>query len=142
VSVDGWSGVGRIEEVGEDHVAVTMGNLRLRKPLEEVKRVPPPEEKPASAGWSSPVEAQTELDLRGMSAEEALDQVDMSIDDGLVAGIPFIRIIHGKGRGILMKAVVDMVRGDPRIETFRPGKPSEGGTGVTIIHLRQPAKGK
>jgi DNA mismatch repair protein MutS2 len=140
VSVDGWSGIGRVEEVGEDHVAVTLGNLRLRKTPAEVRKVPPPEERPASAGWSSPVTAETELDLRGMSSEEAVDELDRALEDGLVAGIPFIRVIHGKGRGILMKAVVDMVRSDGRVETFRPGKPPEGGTGVTIVYIRQPGK--
>jgi DNA mismatch repair protein MutS2 len=57
------------------------------------------------------------------------------IDDGIVAGIPYINIIHGKGKGILMKAVIDMVRMDNRITSFRSGKPSEGGTGVTIVLL-------
>jgi DNA mismatch repair protein MutS2 len=135
VSVEGWSGIGRVEEIGEDHVAVTMGNLRLRKAPGEVRKVPPPADRPASAGWSAPVEADTELDLRGMSAEEAVSELDRAIEDGIVAGIPFIRVIHGKGKGILMKAVVDMVRSDGRIETFRPGKPTEGGIGVTIVHL-------
>ncbi|MFO8183356.1 MAG: Smr/MutS family protein [Candidatus Aegiribacteria sp.] len=136
VSVKGWSGCGRVEETGRDYVAVIMGNLRLRKPPGEVTRVPPPRAKPSTAGWSAPVEAETELDLRGMSAEEALAEVDRAIEDGLVAGIPFIRVIHGKGKGILMRAVVDMVRTDGRVDDFRPGKPPEGGTGVTVVYLK------
>ena len=135
VTVEGWSGTGVVEEVGRDHIAVTIGNLRLRKPIEEVRKAPPPDEGTASAGWSAPVEADTELDFRGMSADQALMELDSAIDDGLAAGIPFIRVIHGKGRGILMKAVVDMAKRDGRISTFRPGKPSEGGTGVTIVYL-------
>ncbi|OPL18707.1 MAG: hypothetical protein AVO35_05090 [Candidatus Aegiribacteria sp. MLS_C] len=134
VGVIGWSGPGRIEEVGEDHVTVTMGNLRLRKSTDQVTRVEPPDEKPPSAGWSCPVDAETELDLRGLSADEALVELDRAVEEGLAAGIPFIRVIHGKGKGILMKAVIDSVRSDRRIGSFRPGLPSEGGIGVTIIY--------
>lgn len=134
VSVNGWSGCGRVEELGEDHVAVTLGNLRLRKTPDQVTRVDPPDDKPPSAGWSSPVDAETELDLRGLSADEALVELDRAIEEGLAAGIPFIRVIHGKGKGVLMKAVIESVRSDGRIGSFRAGSPSEGGTGVTVIY--------
>jgi DNA mismatch repair protein MutS2 len=135
VSVKGWSGSGKVEEIGKDQATVIMGNLKLRKPLRDLELIPPPEDKPSSAGWSVPVSAETELDLRGLSADEALIELDRVIDDGIVAGIPYINIIHGKGKGILMKAVIDMVRMDNRITSFRSGKPSEGGTGVTIVLL-------
>ncbi len=138
VNVKGWSGSGRVEKTGRDQATVILGNLRLRKSLSDLEKIPPPDEKPSSAGWSTPVEAVTELDLRGMSAEEALGVIDCAIDDGIVAGIPLINIIHGKGKGILMKAVIDMVRSDRRISSFRQGRPSEGGTGVTIVSLHSP----
>lgn len=135
VNVKGWSGCGKVEEIGKDQATVILGNLRLRKPLCDLEKISPPDEKPSSAGWSIPVTAQTELNLRGMSADEALADLDRAIDDGLVAGVSFINVIHGKGKGILMKAVVDMVKGDRRIASFRQGKPPEGGTGVTIVFL-------
>ncbi|NOQ21513.1 MAG: hypothetical protein GQ565_02525 [Candidatus Aegiribacteria sp.] len=140
VNVKGWSGCGKVEETGKDQATVILGNLKLRKPLSDLEKISPPDEKPSSAGWNIPVTAETELDLRGMSADEALDELDRAIDDGIVAGIPFINVIHGKGKGILMKAVVDMVRRDGRITSFRQGKPSEGGTGVTIVLLNTAEK--
>ncbi|MCD4702624.1 MAG: Smr/MutS family protein, partial [Candidatus Aegiribacteria sp.] len=140
VNVKGWSGCGKVDETGKDHATVILGDLRLRKPICDLEKISPPDEKPSSAGWSIPVTAETELDLRGMSALEALAELDRAIDDGIVAGIPFINIIHGKGKGILMKAVVDTVRKDGRITSFRQGKPSEGGTGVTIVILNTAGK--
>lgn len=140
VSVKGWSGCGKVEETGKDYASVILGNLRLRKPLCDLEKVSAPHEKPSSAGWSVPVDAETELDLRGMSADEALAELDRALDDGIVTGIPFINVIHGKGKGILMKAVVDMVRSDGRVAAFRQGRPSEGGTGVTIVSLQPPVK--
>ncbi|MEN8207756.1 MAG: Smr/MutS family protein [Candidatus Fermentibacteria bacterium] len=135
VNVKGWSGCGKVEETGRDQATVILGNLKLRKPLCDLEKIRPPEEKPSAGGWSIPITAETELDLRGLSAEEALAELDRAVDDGIVAGIPFINVIHGKGKGILMKAVIDTVRADRRIASFRQGKPSEGGTGVTIVFL-------
>ena len=140
VNVKGWSGCGKVEDSGKYQATVILGNLKLRKPLCDLQKVEPPDEKPSSAGWSIPITAETELDLRGMSAEEALAELDRAVDDGIVAGIPFINVIHGKGKGILMKAVVDTVRADRRIASFRQGKPSEGGTGVTIVFLNTAGK--
>ncbi len=140
VNVKGWSGCGKVEDIGKDQATVILGNLKLRKALGDLEKIQPPEEKPSSAGWSIPVTAETELNLRGMSADEALAELDRAVDDGIVAGIPFINIIHGKGKGILMKAVVDTVRVDRRIASFRQGKPSEGGTGVTIVFLNTAEK--
>jgi len=140
VSVKGWSGSGRVEETGKEHASVILGNLRLRKPLSDLQKVTAPDDLPSSAGWSVPEQVETELDLRGMSSDETLSEIDRALDDGIIAGIPFITIIHGKGKGILMRAVVNMVRSDVRIASFRPGKPAEGGTGVTIVFLKTQEK--
>ena len=140
VTVKGWSGAGRVEMTGDGYAMVVMGNMKLRKSLEDLQKTASPEEGKASAGWSVPVEARTEIDLRGMSTEEALAEVDLAIEDALVAGISRIRIIHGKGKGVLMRAVVDKAKRDGRIMTFRQGKPSEGGTGVTVIGLGNTGK--
>ncbi len=138
VTVSGWSGKGRIEELGKDYAVVILGNLRLKKSLSDLEAAVPPEEKPVSSDWSVPVQTRIELNLRGMSADEALAELDLALDDSIVAGIPQIRVIHGKGKGILMRAVVSIAKNDKRVASFRQGRPSEGGTGVTIIFLNVP----
>ncbi|MCD4848381.1 MAG: Smr/MutS family protein [Candidatus Aegiribacteria sp.] len=138
VTVKGWSGKGMVEELGKDHAVVILGNLRLKKPFSDLCATVPPEEKPVSSDWSVPVQTRIELNLRGMSADEALAELDSALDDSIVAGIPQIRVIHGKGKGILMRVVIDSAKTDRRVASFRQGRPSEGGTGVTIIILNPP----
>lgn len=71
-----------------------------------------------------------------MTAQEAVAELDERIDACIASGLGRIRIIHGKGRGVLMKAVADYLRRDRRISSSSPGEPSEGGTGVTVAILR------
>jgi len=80
----------------------------------------------------------SEIDMRGMSAEEALGELDLRIDSCLVAGLSRLRIIHGKGKGVLMKAVIEFLKRDRRVKSHSTAEPHEGGTGVTIAILREP----
>lgn len=78
----------------------------------------------------------TELDLRGLTADEALERVDKYLDDALLAGLGRVRIIHGKGTGALREAIRRYLVGHPSAAGFRLGEPGEGGDGVTVIELR------
>lgn len=81
------------------------------------------------------VAATTELDLRGMSADEAISVLDRFVDDALLAKLPSVRIIHGKGTGVLRKAVQQHLKRDRRIKSVRLGVYGEGEDGVTIAEL-------
>jgi DNA mismatch repair protein MutS2 len=76
-----------------------------------------------------------ELDVRGMTAEEAWETVDKYVEDAALYGLPFVRVIHGKGRGILSGRIHEMLSSHPRVKSHRFGEPSEGGTGATIVAL-------
>ncbi|MEO1165414.1 MAG: Smr/MutS family protein, partial [Chloroflexota bacterium] len=76
-----------------------------------------------------------ELDLRGQRVDEALKNVDYYIDAAYLSGLPFGRIIHGKGTGKLRQAVRDFVHHHTLVSKVEQAKPSEGGSGVTIIHI-------
>ncbi len=140
VTVSGWEGRGIIDRLSRDHAEVVIGNLRLRRALSDLEPASPPEDGAPSADWSFPLEAPTEIDLRGMTAEEALAELDRSMDDCIVAGMHRLSVIHGKGKGILMQAVIELVKTDCRVSAFRQGAPAEGGTGVTVISLKLPGK--
>ncbi len=76
-----------------------------------------------------------ELDLRGQTTEEGLRRLDLYLDDAYMAELPWVRIIHGKGTGVLRAAVRDALNGHPLVTSYHPGDDNEGGDGVTIVKL-------
>ncbi len=78
-----------------------------------------------------------ELDLRGLTVDDMLIELDRYLDTAYLAGLPFVRIIHGKGTGALRQAVRDELRGHPLVSEFRAGESNEGGEGVTVAKLVQ-----
>jgi DNA mismatch repair protein MutS2 len=79
-----------------------------------------------------------ELDLRGQRAEDALDALDRYLESAFLAGLPFVRIIHGKGTGRLRQVVREALQESPHISRWENGQDKEGGEGVTIGHLHSP----
>ncbi len=77
----------------------------------------------------------SEVDLRGMSADEALTVLDQYLDSALLAKLPSVRIIHGKGTGVLRKAVQQHLKRNRRVKSVRLGVYGEGEDGVTIAEL-------
>lgn len=77
-----------------------------------------------------------ELHLIGRTTEDARGALEKYLDDAFLAGLPSVRIIHGKGTGALRRAVQDVLAGHPLVETQRPGASHEGGDGATVAHLR------
>ncbi len=80
--------------------------------------------------------ADTRCDLRGMTADEAILTLDSFMDSMLMAGIDEFTVIHGKGTGVLRKAVTDHLRGNKFVKSFRLGTYGEGENGVTIVTLK------
>ena len=78
----------------------------------------------------------SEIDLRGMTGDEAWLAVDKYLDEATVAGIRSVHLIHGKGTGALKNALWKFLRGDRRIASFRIGQYGEGDGGVTVVELK------
>jgi len=79
--------------------------------------------------------AQTELDLRGLTADEAGERVERALDDALLTGLSELRIIHGKGTGALRKRVQEILKSSSLVRSQRLGHWNEGGAGVTVAEL-------
>lgn len=77
----------------------------------------------------------TELDLRGKRAADVDAELDRFLNDASRAGLPYARIIHGKGTGALRQVVLAQLTGHPLVTSFRLGEAGEGGDGVTIATL-------
>jgi DNA mismatch repair protein MutS2 len=76
-----------------------------------------------------------ELDLRGQRAEDALGSLEQYLDAAYLAGLPFVRIIHGKGTGRLRAVVRQALSENPHVRSHEPGGEKEGGDGVTVAIL-------
>jgi DNA mismatch repair protein MutS2 len=76
-----------------------------------------------------------EIDLRGQRVDEALDILERYLDSAYLAGLPWVRIIHGKGTGKLRLAVRDSLSHHSHVKSFESGGDNEGGEGVTIARL-------
>ena len=129
-------------------VEVLAGALRTRTPLHNLRlyesrraekkgRTVRPAA-PRSPGLESRMErsATTDLDLRGMTVEEALLEVDRFLDNAVMCGLERVTIIHGKGTGTLRAAVQQHLKGHRQVKGFRLGAYGEGETGVTVVELK------
>lgn len=141
---------GVVTAVNADDVEVRVGNLRVRvKPGDLTRSSTPQEEEstpaappPAPASRktpSSPFRATPglELDLRGLRADEALDRLDAYLPEAYASGMPFARIIHGKGTGRLRQVIREALKNSMYVSTYEEGGEKEGGEGVTIAHLNE-----
>ncbi len=77
-----------------------------------------------------------EVDLRGMTGDEAWSVVDKYFDDAAISGFHSVRLIHGKGTGALKNALWVYLRRDSRVASFRIGQFGEGDGGVTVVELK------
>lgn len=112
---------------------VSLSNLRL---IEGGKK-----EQTASVGrrgvrGNAERNAESQIDIRGMNVEEATMVLDQYIDNAVLANIPSVTIIHGKGTGVLRAGVHSYLRRHKCIRTFRLGTFGEGEMGVTIAELK------
>ena len=80
--------------------------------------------------------ASTGIDLHGMTADEAEEAVKRALDEAIVADIRSVRIIHGKGTGVLRERVSAVLASDGRVASFHTSLPHQGGWGVTIAELK------
>jgi DNA mismatch repair protein MutS2 len=119
---------------------VRSGHITLRIPVQALRSVAGPARSAATprGGTSVPEKSgvSPELHLIGRTTDEARDLVERYLDDAFVAGLPTVRVVHGKGTGALRKTVRDILTSHPLVESFREGQLSEGGAGATVAALR------
>ena len=141
---------GLVTSISESDVEVQIGVLRVRARLGDIQRRSDSEENapvtaPASGKANKKVKKEAaapfypspgmELDLRGQRAEDALDALDRYLESAFLAGLPFVRIIHGKGTGRLRQVVREALQESPHVSSWENGQDKEGGEGVTVAHL-------
>lgn len=128
-------------------VSVSSGILRTKVTEDKLRLVEngksfktrAPVQKPSDGKVKRTVSSsfRSEVDVRGMIGDDAWFVVDKYLDDAVLAGVPSVRIIHGKGTGALRAALWKYFKNDSRIKSYRHGNYGEGDAGVTIIEFKQ-----
>ena len=132
--------VGEIVAMDTSGADVQVGSFRVRVKLDElgekISMPKAPEEKYASnVSLPSAESPGVEVSLRGMRADDALDKLEKYLDRAYLAGLPSVRIVHGKGTGTLRKLARDLLRSHPLVASIREAEEREGGGGVTVVKL-------
>ncbi len=134
---------GEIVEIKGEKIKVKSGNLAIWTTVDKIvllENITKPKIKKQSVtGVKSVTEriATSEIDMRGMATDEGIIALDRFIDNAVMCGINTITIIHGKGTGVLRKAVQEHLRHHKSIKNFRVGLFGEGENGVTIAEINK-----
>ncbi len=135
VEVPSYHQKGRVVRVEGEETLVQIGQVKIRVPTAELR--------PRGAGAPRAKEAvvvdsgfETELNVRGLTAAEALEAVNDFLSEAAATGNSPVRILHGKGTGVLRREIQNFLRHDKRVERFHDAMPNEGGHGVTVVYLR------
>ena len=132
-------GLGRIVDVKGSSATVELdGGARMRVKVASLGRVEV--ERPATKGtvrWTQDASAASpEVDLRGLRVDEVEGPLLVALDRAVLADLPSLRIIHGKGTGAVKSRVLELLQEDHRIQDVTRGRDGEGGSGVTVVTLR------
>ena len=141
--------LGRFGEVtaikprGKTPLQILVGNMRMQAAYHEIDSVHPKQETShlstsvLDIQYSKSNTISSEINIRGLLVKEALDLTDKYLDDAYLAGIPTVRILHGKGTGALRKAVHDELREHPHVTKYQFAPLSQGGEGVTVVTFKE-----
>jgi DNA mismatch repair protein MutS2 len=117
-------------------IDVTFGGLRARVGVGQVVRVGPKASPlPQRSVIPLPPAAPEQIEVRGQTLDDAIPRIEKFIDDGFRAGVPRLRVVHGKGTGKMRNAVRDLLAKHPLVKGFDFAAPAEGGEGVTVVEM-------
>ncbi len=131
----------------KNEVTVQMGSMTTKTKinnLEILENYTDPSEKNSPKGssgsgkikMSKSASISSEINLLGLTVDEAVARLDKYLDDAYISKIPQVRIVHGKGTGALRNGITAYLKGVPYIKSFRLGEIGEGDAGVTIVDFK------
>ena len=139
--------VGEVVKVSAKAVVVTIGNISSKMPLDKVERITSNEFRTAVKETTKPVSAvkvdsslserklnfSTELDVRGERLNDAVEKVTRYVDDAIMLNVSSVRIIHGKGTGVLRDELQKLLKTMPGVASAKDEHIQFGGSGVTVV---------
>lgn len=148
VRIDGEETYGQVVEIKGKKAVVESNSVRMTIPLSRLqgtaKQKIPTTKQASIQTFTSIYDDLNEkrknfsptLDLRGHRAEEAISELHQFLDTALLLSEKEVRILHGKGYGILMQIIRDELRANRDVRTFHPERLELGGEGITVVELR------
>lgn len=123
-------------------VTVQIGVMKINVPLNKLLKVLNKKKESKKAGTTKLISHKvynvaTSIDLRGQTLDEALYNLDKYLDDAFLAGLESVRIIHGKGTGVLREGIQSSLKKHHYVKSIRIGDLNEGGSGVTVVELKR-----
>ncbi len=147
VRITGQITVGDLIEINKKNAVIAFGQLITTLPADQIERVSNNEakriEKNRNAGKSRLASGlsekrltfKSEIDIRGKRAEEAISIIQEFIDEAIMFNVSQLRILHGKGNGILKEIIRNYLKTEPAIVSFKDEHVDFGGAGITVINL-------
>ena len=152
VKLRSFGSVGIVDQIKDGFAEVRVKSLRFREKLDQLELVEAKSTPKTQQGkleklkrsaeaelhrGGAEQKAQSELNVIGQTTDEAVDAVDKFLDEASLASLAQVRIVHGHGTGALRRAIAGLLDGHPHVARFLPAPPDQGGTGATLVELRQ-----
>ncbi len=122
------------------NVLVQSGIMKMNMPKDSLTRIDVQEDTTKNNTRSilknKATNVKSEIDIRGKNFEDAKDIVDKYLDDAYLSGLKSVRIIHGKGTGVLRQKLREHFRNVKIIKSYKDAEYNEGGDGVTVVTLK------
>lgn len=134
VDLEGWNQPGRVESIDGATARVRSGSFLLTRPVSSLSRRNDPAPAPVPFSEWAPVQGSHEVNLLGRTVDESIGELDERIDSAVACGLFRLRVVHGKGT--LMAFVTGWLKKDRRVKTLVQASPAEGGTGASIVILK------
>ncbi len=140
--------VGEVMEISGNEAVVSFGSMMMRLPLENLVNVGEEELHQKvlmrRSNYGSIINELNDkkakfvhtLDLRGVRAEEAVSRLQKYIDEALLLSVKEVKILHGKGTGVLRDIIREQLRAIPDVQHFADEHVERGGSGITIVRLK------
>ena len=146
VKIRGTKSVGYIESIQGKNAIVVMGDIRTKMPLSKLEQSEKPEAKTALTTSDTSLLTRNvidthrnnfspEIDVRGMRGDEALLKVQHFVDDAILMSMSRIRILHGKGNGILRTLIRQYLEAIPNVISCKDEHVQFGGAGITVVEI-------
>lgn len=139
VDVPAYNAAGQVLELRGDDLVVQLGVMKVGVKRRDVRvKEEPKMNTPKSAFVGRAASTfQNELQLRGLGVEEAVEELRTAILEAHAMKESPLRVVHGKGQGVLRRTLRDYLKTDKKVESFHDAEPNQGGHGVTIVNVRR-----